>query len=67
MASNEPTSDNIQHMKLAEHNTGTIPGALVVDADGTAVADAGGATVVDADGATVADKDAMTIATVDYR
>ena len=67
MASNEPTSGNIQHMALAEHNTGAIPGATVVDADGTIVADAGGATVVDADGAMVTDEDAMPIAVIDYK
>ena len=54
-------------MVPAEHNTCDFPGAIVVDADGTAVADAGGATVVDADGAMVADEYAMPIAVVDYR
>ena len=67
MAFDEPTGGNIQHTAPVEHNTSTVPGALVVDADGTAVADAGGATVVDADGAVVTDEDAMPIATVDYR
>ena len=67
MASNEPTGGNIQHTAPVEHNTSTVPGALVVDADGAAVADASGSTVVDADGAAIADGDAMPIAAVDYR
>ena len=67
MAYDEPTGGNIQHTMPAEHNTGTVPGAVVVDADGAAVADASGAAVVDADGATVVDEDAMPIAAVDDR
>ena len=51
MASDEPTGGNIQHMTLVEHNTGTVPGATVVDADGTAVAD----------------EDVRPIAAIDYR
>jgi len=67
MAFDESTSGNIQHMALAEHNTGAIPSATVVDADGAVVADAGGAAVVNAEGTTVADEDAMPISAVDYR
>jgi len=67
MASDEPTSANIQHTVLAEHNNGDVLDAMVVDANGTAVADAGGAMVVDADGVVVIDEDAMPIAAVDYR
>jgi hypothetical protein len=51
MASDEPTSSNIQHTALAEHNSCIVPGAVVVDADGTAVAD----------------EDAMPIVAIDYR
>jgi len=54
-------------MVPAEHNTGTIPGVTVVDADVAVVADADGATVVDTNGTTVANEDAMPIATIDYR
>ena len=67
MASNEPIDGNIQHMVPAEHNTGDVPSAVVIDADGTVVANAGCAAVVDADGVAVADEDAMPIAAVDYR
>ena len=67
MASDEPTGGNIQHTALAKHNTGTVPSAMVVDADGAVVANAGSAMVIDADGIAVADEDAMTIAIVDYR
>ena len=67
MASDEPTGGNIQHMALAEDNTGAIPGAIVVDANGTAVVDTGGVVVVDGDGVAVADEDAMPIAAIDYR
>ena len=55
MASDEPTGGNIQHTAPAEHNTGAVPGAVVVIADGAAVVDAGGTMVIDADGAAVAD------------
>ena len=57
-ASDEPTSGNIQHTVPAEHNTGVVPGAAVIDVDGTMVADASGITVVDAAGAMVVDEDA---------
>ena len=67
MASNEPTSGNIQHTAPAEHNTGAVPGTVVVNASGTIVANSSGTTVVDGDGTAVADEDAMPIATVDYR
>ena len=67
MASNEPIDGNIQHTTLAEHNTSAVPGAVIVNANGTAVADASGAVVVDADGAVVTNEDAMPIAIVDYR
>ena len=67
MDSDEPTSGNIQHTVQADHNTGVVPGATVVDADGTMVADAGGAMVIDADGIAVADEDAMPIAAIDYK
>jgi len=67
MASDEPTSGNIQHIAPVEHNTSTTPGATVVDANGAIVTDAGGTVVVDADGTTVADVDAMPIAAIDYR
>ena len=66
MAFDEPTSGNIQHIVLAEHNIGAVPGTAVVNADGTTVTNAGGTVVVDANGATVADEDAMPIAAVDY-
>ena len=67
MASDEPIDGNIQHMAPLEHNTGTVPGAAVVNADGTTVTDAGGAAVVNANGAVVLDEDAMLIAAVNYR
>ena len=67
MAFYEPTGGNIQHTVPAEHNTGVVPSAAVVDANGATVDDASGAVVVDVDGITVADKDAMPIAVVDYR
>jgi hypothetical protein len=67
MVSDEPTSSNIQQMVLVEHNIGTVPGVVVVDADGAAVADASGTTVVDADGAAVANEDAIPIAAINYR
>ena len=67
MASDEPIDGNIQHMAPLEHNTGTVPGAAVVDADGAVVADASGAAVVNADGTAVADEDAMPIVVIDYR
>ena len=51
MAFDETTSGNIQHMALAEHITGVVPGAVVVDANGTVVINVDGATVADADGA----------------
>ena len=54
-------------MAPVEHNTGVVPSATIVDADGTTVANAGGATVVDVDGTVVADEDAMPIAAVNYR
>ena len=55
MASDEPTGGNIQHTALAKHNTGTVPSAMVVDADGAVVANAGSAMVIDADGTPVVD------------
>jgi len=54
-------------MVPAKHNTGAVPDAVVVDADGIAVVDTSGTVVVDADGTAVADKGAMPIATIDYR
>ena len=67
MAFDELTGGNIPHAVPIEHNTGAIPGATVVDADGSVIADAGGTTVVGADGIMVADEDTMPIVVVDYR
>jgi hypothetical protein len=67
MAFDEPIGGNIQYTAPAEHNTGAVPGATVVDANGTAVADAGGTMVVNANGAAIADEDAMPIAAIHYR
>ena len=67
MSFDEPIGGNIQHTTLAKHNTGAVPSATIVKANGATVADASGTTVVDADGAAVAKEDPMTIATLDYR
>jgi len=67
MSFDEPIGGNIQHTTLAKHNTGAVPSATIVKANGATVADASGTTVVDANGTTVADEDAMPIAAVDYR